>query len=185
MPPFRQSIIEKVRQIWAGKPVFLDTETTGLDNAAEIVEISIVDYDGSVLLDTLVRPGRPIPSEAVRVHGISNEMVRQAPTWLHVWPRVEVLLSGRLVGIYNMDFDLRMMRQTHQQIGMPWRTPPCQLFCIMKLYSDYYGAFKWQTLEAAGKQCGLPLPHTHRARDDTLLARAVFQCMLVDQSRGV
>ena len=59
-------------------PVFLDTETTGLNDLAEIVEISILDDDGLVLLDTLVRPRRPIPADAIRIHGIRNEMVAEA-----------------------------------------------------------------------------------------------------------
>lgn len=41
--------------------VFLDTETTGLDGNAEIIDIALVDRDGAVLLDTLIRPTRPIP----------------------------------------------------------------------------------------------------------------------------
>ena len=175
---FRQAAVERARQLWTTQPVFLDTETTGLSSTAEIVEISIIDHDGSALLDTLVRPRSPIPPDAVRVHGITDAMVRQAPTWMHVWPQVESILQGRSVGIYNAEFDLRMMQQSHKQIGMPWRTPSSRFFCIMKLYSDYSGALKWQRLDMAGRQCRLSLPNTHRARDDTLLARAVFQCML-------
>jgi hypothetical protein len=37
---------------------------------------------------------------------------------------------------------------------------------------------KWQSLDAAGRQCRLPLTNTHRAKDDTLLARAVFEYMV-------
>ena len=175
---FRQSAIEKAREIWETQPVFLDTETTGLSSNAEIVEISIIDHDGGVLLDTLVRPGRSIPTDAIRVHGITDEMVSQAQTWIHVWPRVESIIAGRSVGIYNADFDLRMIKQTHRLIGIPWRTPSSSFFCIMKLYVEYYGATRWQKLESAGRQCGLSLPNSHRAKDDTLLARAVFQHMV-------
>lgn len=175
---FRRTATEKARQLWAAQPLFLDTETTGLGETAEIVEISIIDHDGSVLLDTLVRPRRPIPLDAIRVHGIDDDMVSQAPTWMHVWPQVEAILSGRTVGVYNAEFDLRMMKQSHQQIGLPWRTPSSRFFCIMKLYSDFSGAVKWQSLDAAGRQCGIPLPNSHRARDDSLLARAVFEAMV-------
>lgn len=174
---FRQSAIEKAQSLWKTQPVFLDTETTGLGGNAEIIEISIVDHDGGVLLDTLVRPGRSIPLEATRVHGISNEMVSNSRTWLHIWPKVEAIITERSVGIYNLEFDIRMMQQSHRHIGIPWRAPSSHFFCIMKLYADYYGAMRWQKLEAAGKQCGLQLSNSHRAKDDTLLARAVFQCI--------
>lgn len=174
----RQSAIEKARHLWATQPVFLDTETTGLGSDAEIVEISIIDHDGTVLLDTLVRPRKPIPLDVQRIHGITDLMVQQASTWLHVWPQVEAIIRGRTVGIYNVDFDLRMMRQSHLQLGMPWRAPSCRFFCIMKLYADYYGSMKWQKLELAGRQCGLSLSNTHRAREDTQLAQAVFHCIV-------
>ena len=43
--------------------IFLDTETTGLDAYAELVDIAVVDAAGRVLLDSLVRPRRPIPAD--------------------------------------------------------------------------------------------------------------------------
>ena len=178
LSPIRSAAVQKARGIWAAQPVFLDTETTGLGDNAEIVEISILNFDGSVLLDTLVRPRRPIPFDAVQVHGITNEMVAAAPTWMHVWPQVENLLAGRHVGIYNAEFDLRMMRQSHQVIGLPWRNFPGQAFCVMRLYADFYGARRWQRLEDAGRQCRISLPNSHRARDDTLLTLAVFKHMV-------
>jgi DNA polymerase-3 subunit epsilon len=166
-------------------PVFLDTETTGLDPVAEIIEISLVDTDGSVLLDRLVRPTRRIPLEAIQVHGIWNEMVQAAPSWPEVWQDIEPLLAGRTVGIYNAEFDLRMLRQSHAAHGLSWQPPGFSSFCIMKLYAQYrgepgrrYGSYRWHSLDAAGRQCGLPLTNAHRALDDALLARAVFEHML-------
>lgn len=54
--------------------IILDTETTGLDNTAEIVEISVINDQGEVLLDTLIKPTKPIPGDATAIHGITNEM---------------------------------------------------------------------------------------------------------------
>ncbi|WP_218184224.1 3'-5' exonuclease [Streptomyces sp. PKU-EA00015] len=56
----------------------LDTETTGLEWDAKIVEISVTDGAGSVLLDTLVHPGGPIPEEATAIHGITDVEVKNA-----------------------------------------------------------------------------------------------------------
>ena len=165
---------QQARRWLESQPVFLDTETTGLNDQAEIVEISILDHAGEVLLDTLVRPRRSIPPDAVRIHGIRNDMVAAAPTWLEVWPQVEASLQGRMVGIYNADFDLRMLRQTHRMNGLPWRAPEMQPFCIMRLYSDYRGTNRFISLEDAGRQLGIALPNAHRARADTALARAVL-----------
>jgi DNA polymerase III subunit epsilon len=174
----RQRAIKMAQEYWLAKPLFIDTETTGLDGSAEIVEISIIDQEGSVLLDTLVKPLRRIPQDVIRVHGITNEMVCDAPTWAEIWPQVETLLMDRYVGVYNADFDLRMMRQSHRSNGLPWQFSDRKFFCIMKLYSQFMGAYRWQKLEAAGRQCRIPLPNSHRAKDDALLARAVFQHMV-------
>ena len=70
--------------------VVLDTETTGLDEDAEIVEIAIVDSTGKVLLDTLVKPSKPLPvyCEASEIHGITNEMLVNAPNWQDIYEKV-------------------------------------------------------------------------------------------------
>ena len=174
----RRKAIQAAREYANYRPIFLDTETTGLHNTAEIVEISVVDFDGSVVLDTLVKPAHSIPWEVIRVHGITDEMVVEAPSWTEVWPQVEKLLQGRYVGIYNADFDIRMMKQSHDLNGMSWEMSEVRNFCIMKLYAQFYGTGRWQKLESARRQCGLALPNTHRAKDDTLLVHAIFEYMV-------
>ena len=96
-----QNAAERARTILQGSPLFFDTETTGLGSNAEIVEVGIVDAVGKTVLESLVRPRRRIPSDAIAVHGISNEMVRDAPTWGEVWPQVRQLFTGRRVGHFQ------------------------------------------------------------------------------------
>jgi hypothetical protein len=103
---------EYARQLIAQEPVFLDTETTGLGKDSEIVEFSLIDKDGNLLFDSLVRPSRPIPMEVIRIHHINDQMVSSAPSWPAVWARMRHLLIGRKIGIYNAEFDLRMMQQS-------------------------------------------------------------------------
>jgi DNA polymerase III subunit epsilon len=171
--PARHNSLQSILEYWQRKPVFLDTETTGLEGSAEIVEICIVDHDGRVLLDTLVKPCRVIPWQVTQIHGITNEMVSGSPGWAEVWPQVREMLAGRPVGIYNSDFDLRMLSQSNRANRISWNSRDFHFFCIMKLYAQFMGC-RWQKLEAAGRQCGLSLPNAHRAQADTLLAREVF-----------
>ncbi len=166
----RTSAVQRARDYLAAQPVYLDTETTGLGNFDEIVEVCILDHDGQALVDTLVKPSRPIPADVVRIHGITNEMVRGAPAWPEVWPLVQAALLGRPVGIYNAEFDLRMMAQSHRRHSMGWGNADLQPFCIMRLYADYFGLGRWLSLEDAGRKCRISLPNAHRALADTLLA---------------
>lgn len=177
MPPYkRQRAIRKAREFLLMDPVFLDTETTGMGPRDEIVEIAILDKNGNTLYESLVQPTRKIPADAIWIHGITDDMVAGAPAWPQVWSEVEELLSTRHVGIYNAEFDLRLFGQSHRLHGLAWGGLP-NPFCIMKLYADFYtyGAGRYQKLEVAGRQCGIPLPNSHRARADTALALAVFQ----------
>ena len=178
-----QNATARARAILQDGPLFFDTETTGLSNSAEIVEIGVVDVEGNTVLESLVRPRRRIPADVIALHGISNEMVSDAPTWAEVWPEVRQMFRGRRVGIFNADFDLRMMRQSHRQHGLPWEEYGANAFCVMKLYAWYYGErlgirnAKWQSLKNAGRQCGIALPNTHRAVGDAKLTCAIFRHM--------
>jgi len=174
---------QRAREILESNPLFFDTETTGLGATDEIVEVGIVDAQGNTLLDSLVRPVSRIPYEVIAVHGITNEMVRGAPTWEEVWPDVKALFAGRTVGIFNADFDLRMMRQSHARHGLEWQPMGGNAFCVMKLYARFYGErlgirnAKWQGLQKAGRQCGIPSRKAHRAADDARLASQILQHM--------
>jgi len=167
----RQQAIQLARQYALAEPVFLDTETTGISPSDQIVEIC--------LQESLVRPTRRIPRDAIQIHGITDELVMHAPIWPEVWTQVEAILRGRYVGIYNAEFDLRMLRQSHQAHSLTWPGNPNN-FCIMKLYAQFYaqlgsyGTPRWHKLEAAARQCGIDPGYTHRARQDTLLAKSVF-----------
>lgn len=181
--PIRQQIARFIRQKVNEGPVYLDTETTGLDRDAEIVEIAVVDAHGEILLQTFVKPSRPIPASASAIHGISNDMVQGAPSWPVLWQSLRGLLNGRPLGLYNADFDLRMMQQSMTVYRLPWRET-FNAIDVMKVYSDFRGEWdpyrrgkKIFKLEEAGKFFKIPLPNAHRAAADTLLTRAVFHSM--------
>jgi DNA polymerase III epsilon subunit-like protein len=186
----RLQAIQSAREKVMLKPLYLDTETTGRERYSEIIEICIIDDLGQVVFESLVKPSRPIPQEAIRIHGITNEMVKDASSWMVVWPQVHDILAGRHVGIYNADFDLQMIKQTLDKYRMRLSTMESfSSFCIMKLYAQYYGewnskrgSYRWHSLEDAGRQCRISLPNTHRALDDSLLARAVLHYMASDST---
>ncbi len=181
--PLKENAIQTAARWIAEKPVYIDTETTGLERTDEIVEISIVDFDGSVLFSSLVKPSKPIPAEASRIHGITNALVASAQNWLVQWPTIRNYLYGRTIAAYNAPFDMRMMQQSHSVYKFPWREN-FKVVDVLPLYSDYRGVWnpvrgsmKYFKLEEAGAAFKIALPNAHRSTADSLLTRAVLHSM--------
>ncbi len=139
------------RADWA----ILDTETTGLDGMAEVVQIGVISPSGQTLLDTLVRPTRPIPPDAVRIHGITDAICAAAPAYPLVHPQLEQVLSAKTVVCYNAKYDARLLRQT----ALMHRTNALAALwdCAMERYAQYvghwsdrYGHFQFQPLPRRG-----------------------------------
>jgi DNA polymerase III subunit epsilon len=174
--------IERAQAELLRQPVYLDTETTGLNPDDQIVDICIVDHAGAVLVDSLVKPTRRIPASASAIHGITDAMVQTAPTWPELWPRVQAALAGRRVAIYNADYDVRLLRQTHRAHGLPWPLAGVDSFCVMNLYAQFIGEwdarhnkYRVYRLDVAARRCNLPdAGPAHRARADALSARGVL-----------
>ncbi|MFH1446911.1 MAG: 3'-5' exonuclease, partial [Chloroflexota bacterium] len=173
-------VIDNAKQIMEMDPIFLDTETTGFGPNDVIIEIGIVDLRGKVLFESLFKPSLPIPSASSSIHGITDEMVTNAPSWKDAWSEIENVLKGRIIGMYNADFDLRLMKQTHQRYWLDWDIEDKQTFCVMKLFAAFYGdwnprrnSFRLHKLENAGRMSSILLPNSHRAVDDARLTAAL------------
>ncbi len=154
--------------------LFLDTETTGLDNTAEIVEIAIADRDGNPVFESLVKPSAPITPRLVSIHGISNEMVKNAPTWAEIHLEINRILTGKTVVAYNSDFDSRMIEQTIDIYSLPGII--CYWECSMQMYQNHTGHHKWIKLIEAAEQCGVyPMGKAHRAMTDVIMCLQIVQ----------
>jgi DNA polymerase-3 subunit epsilon len=166
----------------------LDTETTGLERG-EIVQIAVVDATGNVLLDTLVKPGQPIPGDATRIHGIHDYDVQDAPSWALISPALVKLLTGRDVVIYNAVYDRKMMHQSAEAAGLPkvdWKAL-ASFWCAMEAFAEvfgdwnaYRGSYRWQKLVTAARFYGLPVVDAHSALGDCLMTLAFVKKMAED-----
>jgi len=155
----------------------LDTETTDLQG--EVIDLALIDAAGRVQLSTLVKPVGRISAGARAVHHIDQTMLTDAPSFAQIWPQVSALLAGKTVITYNADFDFRMVaaslsahRMTaevarHQQNRTFWH-------CLMQQYARHVGAYRWQRLEVALREQGLPVSNTHRALADAQAAYALL-----------
>lgn len=154
----------------------LDTETTGLGSKDEVIQLAILDSTGTVLLDTLIKPTAAIGAKAVQIHGITEDMVKDAPAIAGLMVGDQTLYDwllqheGKIV-TFNAEFDSRLLSQsldqgTIEDIGFTFP------YCAMSLYArhngdydDRKGDYRWVSLKNACDIEELPAPN-HSALGD-------------------
>lgn len=159
----RQWATERLAALAAASDwLIVDTETTGLDGNAEIVQVGIVDAAGQVVMNQLVRPTSPISPGAAAVHGLDEAALANAPGWVDVYPEVALLLHGRTVLAYNASFDERLVAQTCRRYSLA--VPEASWTCVMLLaaahigeWSHYHKSFRWHKLLDALDMVGVDL----------------------------
>lgn len=159
----------------AGDYKVLDTETTGLDRG-EIVQLAVVDADGTVQMNTLVKPVNPIPLAASRIHGIVDDMVEGAPTFADILPQITSLLTATNVVVYNAVYDRKMLHQSAEAAGLPrtdWKALS-PWWCAMEAFAEVYAdwnprrhSYRWQKLSLACAYYRIPLQDAHNALADS------------------
>ena len=181
----RQDVITWARQVVEeSEMLILDTETTGLDAHDEVIQLAIVDMQSNVLLQTLVRPTVPVGTEARAIHGITDEVLAQAPSFSNLYETIAVLLGNRSVLAYHADFDRRLLAQTCTKYGLP----PFEVAtwdCVMERYACFWGERsqaghdKPQSLATACMQQGIEVHGHHDAVQDCLLTLALIKAVAV------
>ncbi len=163
--------------------VAFDLETTGLSPAFDrIVEIGAVRFraDGTELarLNQLVDPCRPIPQDAMRVHGITDEMVRGQPPIDAVLPQFVEFLGDEetILLAHNAPFDVGFLSMVLGRLdGSAPENPVVDTLelaqCRLRCVTDY----KLQTLARELDICD---GTQHRALDDALVVKSLFLKLL-------
>lgn len=168
--------------------VAIDTETTGKSAATDrIVEVACVAWqDGAVVgrYTWLVNPGCPIPEDAVKVHGITDEDVRDRPPFAQIVDALLEALQGRVPLAYNASFDLAFISAELHRAGMDrTRVPPAArrnvewidpLVWARELHRDE----KSRALSDVCTRMGIVLEQAHRATADAEAALLVMQAFL-------
>jgi DNA polymerase III epsilon subunit-like protein len=172
----------------ASKAIIIDTETTGLDRDDEILQLAVIDLQGNVLLETLVRSAKPIAPEASAVHGITAQCVASSPTFAELYEKIAGLISERDLVAYNADFDRRMMLQTCKNHGLP-EFEFAEWHCAMKKYGHFWGErydngnFRQHSLTNACIQQDIAIHGTHQATKDCLLTLELIKVMAATDTR--
>jgi len=107
------------------REIVLDTETTGMDpnDGHRIIEIGCVELDNFIptgnTLQIYINPERDIPAEATAVHGITEEFVKDKPTFLEIYSEFTEFVKGAKLVIHNAEFDMKFINHHLQQVGHP------------------------------------------------------------------
>lgn len=187
-----ENVTNTAKKWWRSDFLILDTETTGLGEDAEVVEIGVIDKNGKVVFEQLIKPSKPIPEEATAIHGITNEDVKDAPVFDEVLPIFIELLSNKKIIAYNSKYDNRVLvascRSEKKAKELSALLNFQSRFCLMELFAEWYGEkkedgnFKWQSLIKAASFFGVDTTDAHRATADALMALEVLKGMRVRRS---
>lgn len=159
---------------------FIDLETTGINISADrIVEIAIVRIgtDGvKAVKRKLINPEMPIPPGATAVHGISNEMVKDAPTFKQAANEIKQFIENCDLAGYNSNrFDIPMLVEEFIRAGIEVDLKDRKLVDVQKVFH----MMEQRTLGAAYKfYCDKNLDGAHSAEVDATATWAILEAQL-------
>jgi DNA polymerase III epsilon subunit family exonuclease len=99
---------------WWYPLAIIDTETTGVRPGDRIVQIGIVSVNRGEVTDqweSLINPGIPIPEVVTKIHGITDDIVSDAPRFDDIRSEIGNRLVSRIPVAYNQSFDRRFIQR--------------------------------------------------------------------------
>lgn len=156
--------------------VYIDTETTGLGQDAEILEICVLDDSGKALVDARCRPQHAAEWPAAQeVHGIAPVDVEGCPTFAELAPAIqEHIDAASRVCVYNAMCDMGLLRRAGIEVGgSKLHDTMLDFSATQKEIDPKHGSWRWFTLAIAAMRCGYAGRPDHSAKGDCLDTRHV------------
>jgi DNA polymerase-3 subunit alpha (Gram-positive type) len=157
--------------------VAFDTETTGFSAKNDrMVEIGAVRFrgDGEILAVTnwLINPEVPVPFYATEVHGITTEMVTNAPVFASIWPEFAAFCDGSVLLAHNATFDLGFLRAELSRAGI--EPPALMVGNTLPLFRCWFPEATSHSLEPLSLFLGVQGESYHRAAADSFHIINIF-----------
>ncbi|GAB7525774.1 exonuclease domain-containing protein [Paraburkholderia sp. 2C] len=154
---------------------FVDLETTGGSTGVHrITEVGVVEIGphGPSRWSTLVDPQQPIPPFIQQLTGITDAMVRGAPTFEAIAPELFARLDGKLFVAHNASFDRGFLRSEFARVGLAFNP---DVLCTVRLSRALFPAEKRHGLDALVERHALVPSDRHRALADADLLWQFWQ----------
>jgi len=155
----------------------IDLETTGLNSKTDrIVEIGIVKFlNGKVIAERswLINPGIPIPPSAVKVHGITTEMVSSSPAFAVAFPEIASFIGKSVILAHNARFDIAFMKSEMKLAGQP--APRNIVIDTLPVFRQWFPEMPRHSIELMVKSLELNQSISHRGLTDAYSLYAIFR----------
>jgi DNA polymerase-3 subunit epsilon len=163
------------------KPIaFFDLETTGLNLSTDrIVEIAILKIKANGEKESKsmrLNPEIPVSEESVSIHGITNEMVKDCPTFKEAAPALAAFMEGCDLAGYNSNkFDVPLLVEEFLRAEVDFDLKNRRLVDVQNIFH----LMEQRTLSAAYKfYCNREIEHAHNAEADIMATYEVFMAQL-------
>lgn len=160
--------------------VALDLETTGLDprrdDIVEIAAVPFVQARPQHAYVTRVNPGRPIPSDSSRIHGITDEMVIRAPRIGEVLAKLEEVCDNRVLVGHGIGFDLAVLSRSRRLHRLAPATNTA--LDIMRLAAVLHPEWQRFGFDDIASRLGIGVLGRHTAEGDALAAGEVLLALI-------
>lgn len=159
----------------------IDLETTGVSLGSDrIIEIAIVKImpDGKKLVKRkLINPEMPIPAASTEIHGITDAMIADAPTFRQVANELKQFIEHCDLAGYNSNrFDIPMLAEEFLRIGMEFDSKGRRLLDVQRIFH----LMEQRTLSAAYKfYCSKSLDGAHSAEVDATATWEVLEAQVL------
>ena len=150
--------------------IVLDTETTGLDYTREkMVEFAAVRLENGKIkgeFQTLINPEQHIRKSSIAVHGITQEMVKDAPTEAEAMPKILEFIGDAPIVAHNAIFDHSFINEACLRVfGKKFENPRID---SQMMFKEIAPELESHGLEALTKRFNVELTNHHRAMADTM-----------------
>lgn len=153
----------------------VDIETTGgTPQQARILEICVVITDGKSvqkIYETLLNPGVSIPAGITSLTGITNDMIRNAPSFASIAQELHHMLHDKIFVAHNVNFDYGFISSEFGMLGIPISLPR---LCSVKLARKVFKGRRSYSLGSICASLGIEIENRHRAAGDALATAELF-----------